>query len=102
MKTQSLLKKHIFNRYSSSTKHNFAKFHSSNPDVYKIFADLARKMKNSGKKKYSAETLVNVIRWEKDLVTYGDRFKINNNYRSIYARMFVYFNPKFKGFFEMR
>ena len=92
----------LFARYPQATKERFKKFHSENPDVYAMFKRLAFEMKSTGKKKYSAETIINVMRWNYDLKTGGDVFQINNDFRSIYARLLVYHHPKFTGFFEFR
>lgn len=94
--------KKLFGRYSTEKIKRFAQFHKNNPDVYIQFAELARQMKASGRKRYSAETIVNVLRWHTDLKTEGEEFKISNDFRSMYARLFVFRNPEFEGFFSMK
>jgi len=91
----------LFNRYSEKTKEDFKKFHSENPDVFKEFSKLAVKIKNTGRTRYSAEAILQVLRWHRDLETNGDPFKISNNFRSMYARLLVYHKPEFDGFFVM-
>lgn len=59
-------------------------------------------MKKAGRKKYSAQAIIYVIRFNQDLKTSGDVFKINNDFTSIYARMLMYNNPDMEGFFEIR
>jgi hypothetical protein len=94
--------KKLFDRYPQSTLDRFKKFHSENPHVYKKFKDLAFQMKNTGRSRYSAETIVNVIRWHEDLQSTGNVFKINDHFRSIYARLLIYHHPEFIDFFELR
>ena len=80
----------------------FAEFDQANPLVYRLFKAYARKIQNTGRNKYSAWTIVNVIRWEEDLRTVGDDFKINNDYIALYARKLVEECPDFDGFFMLR
>jgi hypothetical protein len=91
----------LFARYPEPMKRAFKKFHADNPWVYDEFKKLATQMKNSGRKRYSAEAILQVLRWHMDLQTTGVEFKISNNFRSMYARLLVYNNPEFKGFFVM-
>lgn len=80
----------------------FKEFHQKNPEVYRLFKLNAEKILLTGRKKYSAWTIIQVIRWEYDLKTQGDVFQINNDYIAIYARLLIYNDSKFKGFFELR
>ena len=92
-----------FSRYSNKKIERFLKFDKENPDIYREFTWLAYQMKNSGRTKYSAETIINVLRWDKDVKTNGgEEFKISNDFRSMYARYFVYHNPAFENFFDMK
>ncbi len=92
----------LFDRYPRVTLDRFKKFHAENPDVYAEFKKLALQMRSSGRTKYSAETIVNVIRWHRDIQTAGDVFEINNDFRSIYVRLLIYHHPEFLNFFELR
>ena len=80
----------------------FKQFHKENPRVYDLFVTYSKRMKISGKNKYSAWTIVNVIRWNMDLWTTGDVFKINNDFIAIYARVMIHNYPEFADFFELR
>lgn len=80
----------------------FKAFHLDNPHVYKKFKEYAFKIKKTGRKKYSAVTLINVIRWEHDTETTGDVFKINNDFIALYARLLIHHYPEFDNFFELR
>jgi hypothetical protein len=43
------------------------------------------------------------MRWERFLLTKDiEKYKLNNNYPSRYARLIVENNPEFEGFFETR
>ena len=92
----------LFGHYPKRVLTRFKQWHSENPEVYKEFNRLARKMISTGRKKYGAEIIINQIRWERDLKTKGDVFKINNDFKPILARLFIYNNPQYEGFFELR
>jgi hypothetical protein len=80
----------------------FRRFHEANSDIYGQFVNLAFQMKRTGRKKYSAWTIINKIRWDQDSSTTGDVFMINNDFIALYARMAMYLNSELEGFFEMR
>lgn len=92
----------LFDHYSEKTLTRFKKFHKENPEVYELFKELAFKMKATGKKKYSARTIFEVMRWDYDLRTSGEVFELNNDFTSIYARLLVFHYPEMNGFFELR
>jgi hypothetical protein len=83
-------------------KKRFQSFHLENPDVYKLFEQYSLEVKHSGRKKYSAWTILQVIRWQKDLKTKGNLFKINNDFIALYARLLMEQNSELEGFFEIR
>lgn len=80
----------------------FRKWHEANPQVYVEFASLARQMRNTGRTRYSAYSIVEVLRWHRNLKTQGDVFEINNDWRPFYARLLMFYQPEFIGFFELR
>ncbi len=91
-----------FSHYSKETLDQFKKFHYNNPHIYEEFKKLAYKMKSTGRKKYSSKMIINVLRWETDLKSDGDEFKINDRFQSIYGRLLAYQDPAFEEFFEFR
>ena len=68
---------------------NFRKFHRNNPMVFHRVVKLTNRLKKRGKKHYNIETILGVIRYDIDVDTVGDQFKINNNYKPFYARMLM-------------
>lgn len=91
-----------FSHYSKETLDQFKKFHNNNPQIYEEFKKLAYKMKSTGRRKYSSKMIINVLRWETDLRSDGDEFKINDRFQSIYGRLLAYHDPSFEEFFEFR
>jgi hypothetical protein len=92
----------LFSRYSTDKLAKFKAWHLENPHVYSKFKELAYEMKKTGRSRYSAETIINVLRWHTDLTTTGSEFKISNDYRSMYARLLAYQDPDFERFFSFK
>lgn len=92
----------MFERYPREMLERFKKYHRENPRIYEEFKRLAFEMKKTGRTRYSAETIINVIRWHSDIATSGDVFEINNDFKPIYVRLLIYHYPEFLDFFELR
>jgi hypothetical protein len=80
----------------------FAEFHAANPHVYDELVMLARRARRAGTTRLGIGMLFEVLRWRHALRTRGDDFKLNNNYRSRYARMLMDREPDLNGVFEIR
>lgn len=79
---------------------NFKRFHQDNPKVFHQVVKYADQQKQK-RKHYSIEIIINVIRFWTDLDSVGEPFKINNNYKAYYSRMYMQYRDC-KGFFELR
>lgn len=85
-------------------KEAFLEFHYENPQVYSRLCALAREWRRAGHAKLGIATLFEKLRWEwhvtglRDL----DGFKLNNNFRALYARKIMDDNPDLDGIFETR
>jgi hypothetical protein len=86
----------------SLAEEKFLEFHKKNPRVYSQLVKLANQAHSRGKRKISIELIVNVVRWYSVLQTKGDDFKINNNYKSFYARKIMAEHPHLAGMFNTR
>lgn len=80
----------------------FAEFHKNNPRVDKYFKRFTKDALRAGHKNYGAKSIMERVRWETNIKTKGEKFKINNNYTCYYARLFEKDFPKHKGFFRKR
>ena len=80
----------------------FANFHHRNPHVYDMFESFTLQLIGAGHRRGSAEMIINRMRWETALETTEVQFKINNNYKPLYARMFAFLNPEHEKFFSFR
>ena len=79
-------------------------FHKQNPKVWELFVKFTGVAIARGFANYSAYAIFERIRWETDEADVDGKstFKINNNYRPYYARMFMREFPHHKGFFRIR
>jgi hypothetical protein len=81
----------------------FATFHAKNPWVYSRLRDMALAMRRAGVPQYGIGGLFETLRYE---VLVGPRdaegFKLNNNYRALYARELAKNEPELVGFFKFR
>ena len=81
----------------------FRAFHQANPPVYELFCRFARELIEKGRERYSADLIWQRLRWHIEIETRGDPdFKLNNNYRTYYGRLFVHDHPEYAEFFETR
>jgi hypothetical protein len=90
-------------RYDHGIQERFEKFHAENPEVYRLLVKFAREAKAAGRKKYGIASLFERLRWHVDIELKGEKeFKLNNNYRSRYARRIAAVEYDLKDFFEVR
>lgn len=81
---------------------NFEAFHRDNPQVYTLFDRFTRQMIARGYEHGSIALITERIRWETAVETSGDLVKLNNNYKSRYARLWEADHPEHTGFFRKR
>jgi hypothetical protein len=81
----------------------FEEFHSANPHVFTELVKLARRAKERGFVQYGIGALYEVFRWERGpTASDDDGYKVNNNFRAIYARKIMAEHPDLAGFFRTR
>lgn len=83
-------------------RERFEQYDTMNPHVYGLFRRFALEAVDAGNTALSASLICERIRWEVQVVTRGDQFKINNNYRAFYSRKFMQQFPMYDGFFRIR
>jgi len=98
---EEAIKDPMFSHYPKGKIQKFIEFHKKNPHVLDILENLSNEMYNTGKEKYGFQTIYAVLRWRHDLSTSGDKFKLNDLYRSLYARTLMFKHPKFKDFLNL-
>lgn len=92
----------LFDKPNDRIQASFERFHAENPEVYRLLVQFARQVKASGKPAYGIESLFARLRWHFEIETKGDTFKLNNNYRSRYARLIMHREPDLESFFTTR
>lgn len=79
----------------------YQEYDRKNPRIYEMFKHFALEAVRMGRKRFSAEAVINRIRWE-TMVRGDDEFKINNNIKPYYSRKFMNEYPELEGFFQLR
>ena len=97
-----LLKPEILNQIPIETLDQFKSYHRSHPWIWKEFYALACEMAATGRKRYGAKSIMEVLRWNYEKANPNKDFKINNNFAAYYARLCIAHDPKFETFFELR
>lgn len=83
-------------------REEFRAYHEANPQIWAMFQRYAFQLIRAGRTQLSAQLIFERMRWEEWLLTTGDDFKLNNNYRPDYARLFMHRFPQYDGYFETR
>lgn len=85
-----------------SNREKFEQFHAQNPEVYRQIVREARKLKAAGWRHFGIAAIFEALRYRAALRTANDSFKLNNNFRSFYARLIMREYPDLDGFFRVR
>ena len=81
----------------------FAEFHAAHPEVYREFRRACEQLLAAGVEHYGAGAIFEVLRFHSAINRARDGgFKLNNNFRSRYARLLMTEDPRFREFFETR
>lgn len=91
-------------QHVGSIEDNFREFHHHNPWVYDALVTLARDEHHRGADSIGIGMLYEVLRWQYRRATrdHGSDFKLNNNYRSRYARLIMDQEPDLVDVFQTR
>ncbi len=80
----------------------FCRFHEENPHVYERLRDMALKMLRNGHNIWGIRSMFVVLRFQADIETTGDSFKINERFAPWYARLLMRSEPELRGFFSLK
>jgi len=83
------------------TQEDFEKHLEDNPHIYPMFVKFALEAARYNRN-YSAQAVIERIRWETDVREKGSKFKFSHNWRSFYAKKFMKDYPQYDGFFRTR
>lgn len=87
-----------------SLSQQFYEFHEANPEVFVALEEMAITLIERGRRKFGISLLIEVLRWNYYMKTDDPNsdYKINNNYRSYYARLLIEHHPDWADVFELR
>jgi hypothetical protein len=89
--------------FDRTIQERFEEFHAAHPEVYTYLLALAREVRHKGYKRYGIGALWERLRWHFQIEeALGEDFKLNNDFRSRYARKLMQEQPELDGFFEIR
>jgi hypothetical protein len=81
----------------------FWQFHRENPVIYKLLSQYAHQALNAGRGRWGIGMIWERMRWYVAVETRDPSgLKLNNNYRSRYARLLMRQEPELEGIFETR
>ena len=82
----------------------FREFVAKNPGVYRHLVSMAHELRRKGHTKIGIGMLFEVLRWQSMLSTSdpSSTFKLNNSYRSRFARLIMENEPELDGIFDTR
>jgi hypothetical protein len=86
----------------ANTMKSFKAYHKANPHIYRELKKLAMQLLLAGRQHYSINSLFEALRWHRAIERPQDDFKLNNIWRSWYARLLMLNEPKLRGFFFFR
>ncbi len=90
---------------ADSIQAQFEAFHTRHPTVLNRLVDFAYQAKRAGRSRIGIGMLFELLRWEWTIAGLPDEaeeWKLNNNYRSRYARLIMDDHPQLDGMFELR
>lgn len=85
----------------SPIERSFKAFHDANPHVYRELERCALR-ESARSRRLSISKMVEQIRADRMIETANDPFKINNNFRALYARLLMHRHTELDGRFEVR
>jgi hypothetical protein len=80
---------------------DFEQYHSEHPDIYEKFKNFALLEIRKGQRHLSADFIWHKIRHYTP-ITDGGKYKISNEYRAFYSRMFINDFPQYTNCFIFR
>jgi len=83
----------------------FAKFHTKHPEVLEQLINHLARLHAEGRARYGVGAVFENFRWHRRIPKEDDpeeTYKLNNNYRSRYARLIVALRPELDGVIELR
>lgn len=84
------------------SKQEMRVYHQENPHIYAAFEKFTFQVIEAGRKNFSACGIIERIRWFTMIESKTGTFKVSENMKPFYARLFEEKHPQYKGFFRKR
>lgn len=90
--------------FKKSIEQAWREFDKENPQVYRVLVRLALEVYDRGIERIGIGLLWERMRWEMMMQATdpSSEFKLNNNYRALYARKIMKEHPQLEGLFATR
>lgn len=88
--------------FGGTIQQRFEAHDRAHPEVYRLFRRFALELLATGRRHYSADAILQRVRWECAISTTAGDFKVNDHFSSRYARKLIAEDRRFDGFFELR
>jgi hypothetical protein len=75
-------------------------YHEANPEVYRLICRFADEVISRGYREYGIATIWERIRWHVSIELGEEEFKLPNNHRAYYARLWLDDHPDYPDFFH--
>lgn len=91
-------------RVRAPYEQDFLDFHAANPHVYERLRDIARQMRQSGRRHFGIRVIWERLRWMVMFETQDPNveLKLNDHYTRHYARLLMEREPDLRDVFEVR
>jgi hypothetical protein len=93
----------LFENFDDAIQGAFEEFDARHPEVYQEFVKIALELRRRGHERYSADAILHVIRWHRDMDGRDvEKWKLNDHYTRCMSRRAMAEKPELEGFFETR
>lgn len=85
-------------------RERFEEFHAANPQVYTEFCNIVSELQARGIKRFGVDIVWGKLRYDHAVAVNhtGGRYRLNNNHRAYYSRMWLKDHPLDEFFFDTR
>jgi len=87
----------------SSIDERFEAVHKEHPEIYEAFKEVTFDLMRRGFQRFSQDGVMHIVRYTKSASAEDmERYRINNDYVSRYARLFINDYPEHESFFRIK
>jgi|TARA_R110002072_G_scaffold127164_1_gene264408 hypothetical protein len=86
----------------SALGRDWVTWHNRNPQFFTLFERFTNEAISRGHNNLSGWLIANRVRWETNIVTRGNEYKIKNDFIALFARLFMVRHQQYIGFFRTK